>query len=66
MPPPQQQETLFQEGRIDLAIQAYKQGQFSSFRAAAKTYNVPQSTAQTRVKGIKPNAILLPQIAVLY
>ena len=53
MATPQQQEALFQEGRIDLAIQAYKQGQFLSFRAATSTYNVPRSIAQLRVKGIK-------------
>jgi len=28
MPTPQQQEALFKEGRIDLAIQAHKQGNF--------------------------------------
>src|SRR6266513_2727052 len=50
----QQQDALFREGRLDLAIDAYKQGQFSSFRAAASTYDVPRSTAQQRVKGIKP------------
>ena len=51
---PQQQEALFKEGRIDLAINAHKQGQFTSFRAATSTYDVPRSTAQLRVKGIKP------------
>ena len=53
MPTPQQQEALFKEGRIDLAIQAHKQGQFQSFRAATTTYDVPQSTTRLRVKGIK-------------
>ena len=67
MATPRQQEALFQEGRLDLAIQAYKQGQFSSFWAATSTYNVPRSTAQLRVKGIKskrdsvgPNRRLIP------
>jgi hypothetical protein len=54
MPPPQQQEVLFKEGRIDLAIQAHKQGQITSFRKATGTYDVPRSTAQQCVKGIKP------------
>ena len=54
MPTPQQQEALFKEGRIDLAIQAHKQGQFWSFRAATTTYDVPRSTARLHVKGIKP------------
>jgi hypothetical protein len=53
MPTPQQQEALFKEGRIDLAIQAHKQGNFRSFRAATTTYDVPRSTARLRVKGIK-------------
>jgi len=39
---------------MDLAINAYKHGQFTSFRAATSTYDVPRSTAQLRVKGIKP------------
>jgi hypothetical protein len=54
MATPQQQEALYQEGRIDLAINAHKQGQITSFRAATSTYDVPRSTAQRRVKGIKP------------
>ena len=54
MAAPQQQEALYWEGRINLAIYAYKQGQFTSFRAATSTYNMPRSTAQLRVKGIKP------------
>ena len=49
-----QQEALFQEGRLDLAIKAYKQGQFPSLRAAVSIYDVPRSTAQQRVKGTKP------------
>jgi len=58
---PQQQEALFKEGRINLAIHAHKQGQLTSFRAATSTYDVPRSTAQLRVKGIKPkrNSIAL-------
>jgi hypothetical protein len=49
-----QQEALFKDGRIDLAIQAHKQGQITSFRAATSMYDVPRSTTQLRVKGIKP------------
>ena len=37
MATPQQQKPLFQEGRLVLAINAYKQGQFRSFRAATST-----------------------------
>jgi hypothetical protein len=37
------------EGRIALALDALKQGHFSSIRAAAKAYDVPNSTLQRRV-----------------
>jgi hypothetical protein len=45
MATPQQQKALFQESRLNLAIQAYKQGQFLSFRAATSTYDMPRSIA---------------------
>ena len=54
MSTPQQQEALFQEGRLILAVQAYKQGQFPGLLTATKAYDVPRSTAQLRVKGIQP------------
>jgi hypothetical protein len=54
MATPQQREALFKYGRIDLAIQTHKKGQITSFQAATSTYDVPRSTAQQRVKGIKP------------
>ena len=50
----QQENPLFQEGRILLSINAHKQGQFTSFRKATSTYDVPRSTAQRRRKGITP------------
>jgi hypothetical protein len=37
------------EGRIALALDALKQGHFLSIRAAAKAYDVPNSTLQRRV-----------------
>jgi hypothetical protein len=40
------------EGRIALAMQAFKQGHISSLRAAAKAYDVPETTLRGRVKGI--------------
>ena len=54
MATPQQQEVLFKEGRILLSLNAYKQGQFTSFRKATSTYDVPRSTAQRRHQGIAP------------
>ena len=50
----QQQEGLFQEGTLILALNAYKQGQFTSFRKATSTYNVARTTAWRRNKGITP------------
>jgi helix-turn-helix, Psq domain len=52
MATPQQQEDLFQEGRLILALNAHKKGQFTSFRKATSTYNVSRTTAQRRNKGI--------------
>ena len=54
MATPQQQNPQFQEGRLLLSINAYKQGQFPSFRKATSTYDIARTTAQRRVKGIQP------------
>ena len=51
MATPQQQVASYKEGRLELAIQAYQQGKFQSYRAAAKAYDVPRSTLQTRIAG---------------
>jgi len=53
MATPQQENPLFQEGRLLLSINAYKQGQFTSFRKATDTYDVLRTTARRRVKGTK-------------
>jgi hypothetical protein len=39
------------EGRIALAVQAYKSGQFSSTKACANAYDISDSTLRRRVKG---------------
>src|SRR5436853_1040390 len=39
------------EGRLLLAHQAYKKGQLSSTRSAARLYNVPKSTLSDRLHG---------------
>jgi hypothetical protein len=39
------------EGQIALALQAYKDGHFTSWRAAADAYDVAESTLWYRVKG---------------
>lgn len=40
-----------QEGKILLALQAYKKGQVSSLRKASVLYDVPHSTLHDRLKG---------------
>jgi hypothetical protein len=69
MSTPQQQRAVYQEGRIALAIQAYKLGQFPTPTAAAKSYDVPPTTLRDRLKGKQPkrgsisNHRLLPPTA---
>jgi hypothetical protein len=45
--------TAESEDRIQLAIQAFKNGQFKSIRAAAAAYDVPYRTLTYRIKGRK-------------
>ena len=52
MATPQQQDALFQEGRLSLAINAYKQGQFQALQPAITIYDVPRTTARHRIAGI--------------
>jgi hypothetical protein len=47
----QQQVTIQKEGRLESAIQAYNQGHFSSYSAAAKAYDITRSTLQRRLIG---------------
>jgi hypothetical protein len=50
--PPQRSDQLAQnEGRIQLAIQAFKSRQFKSLLAATIVYNVVYSTTRDRMKG---------------
>src|SRR4051812_22073089 len=49
MPPPNTTKSSQIEGRIAFAIDALKQGQFTSIRGAAKAYDVPRSSLQSRV-----------------
>jgi len=53
MATPQQENPLFQKGRLLLSINAHKQGQFTSFRKATATYDVPRTTAGRRARGTK-------------
>lgn len=59
MPPTRvrnKQNSLNQEGRILIAIEAIQNQSISSVTAAARVYNVPRSTLRGRVNGalIKP------------
>jgi hypothetical protein len=44
MAPPHNAQLAQKEGRIALAAKSYKEGHFSSQRAAAKMYDIPEST----------------------
>ena len=46
-----------QEGRILLAIQAFKNQEISSIREVARRFNVPESTFRRRLRGIPNLAI---------
>lgn len=48
----QSKDSTYQEGRIELAIQAFKSGKFKSIRAAAIAYDVPEKTTRRRASGI--------------
>ena len=49
-----------QEGRILLALSDIKDSRIVSIRAAAKLYNLPRSTLQTRAYGIVSRADTRP------
>jgi hypothetical protein len=51
MAAPPSQLALYKEGRLELAVQAYKKGSFKSYSAAAAAYDVNRSTLQNRVAG---------------
>jgi hypothetical protein len=46
------QKSVEQEGRVLLAIKAIKNGRFTSVAAAARSFEVPRSTLQDRMKGV--------------
>jgi Tc5 transposase DNA-binding domain/helix-turn-helix, Psq domain len=51
MAPPKKPKSAHQEGRILLAKEAVKQGQIQSIRAAAESYDVPETTLGDRIRG---------------
>src|SRR5450432_1545127 len=50
MPPPTSTSSVQQEGRIALAVEALKQGSFTSLLSATRSYDVPYTTLQRRVR----------------
>jgi hypothetical protein len=60
MAPPHNTQLAQKEGRIALAVQAFKKGQFSSLRATAKMYDIPEPTLRRRVKGIDARRDSIP------
>lgn len=44
-------ESFKKEGRISLAIDAFKHGQFKSIRAAAGAFDISHATLGKRLKG---------------
>ena len=51
MAPPHDTQLAQKEGRIALAVQAYKDGLFSSTKACANAYDISDTTLRRRVKG---------------
>ena len=47
-----------QGGRLELAIRAVKLGQITSVRKAAQLYDIPRTTLQKRINGIKEHLIV--------
>ena len=54
MKPQQRSLQLAKEGRIDLAIASYQSNPTRSLRRLALSFDVPRSTLQTRLHGVKP------------
>ena len=49
-------KSVEQEGRILLAIEAFKKKEITSIRGVARIFNVPESTLRTRLRGIQQRA----------
>lgn len=50
----QRAQKASQEGRISLAMVAYKNNPLQSKRSLAEAYGVPESTLRTRLRGVQP------------
>ena len=65
MPPPTQAQYSDKEGRILLAINAIKQGQFQSVRVAAASYDIPRTTLRRRIQGMASRRDSTPNLQKL-
>jgi hypothetical protein len=65
MAPQRQQAALFQQGRLELAVQAYQAGKFQSYRAAAKAFDVPRTMLQHCLDGIQQQLGSTPKNCLL-
>ena len=63
--PPQRVNSSYKEGRLELAVQAFQNNQFSSIRAAARAYDVPRDTLRRRLAGIQPKRHSTPKNRLL-
>jgi hypothetical protein len=52
MPQPNNALSQQHEGRLEVALLAYRSGEFRSYRAAAAAFNVNHYTLSKRAKGI--------------
>ena len=60
MPQPRPSQSTNSEGRLLLALQAFKNGQFPSLRAAARAYDVCRDTLKDRYRGIPARRDCVP------
>jgi hypothetical protein len=65
MPQPTQAQSSNQEDRLLLAIQALKEHQFKSVRAAALSYDVPRTTLSSRMNGMTSRRDSTPNLQKL-
>jgi hypothetical protein len=60
MPPKQNLEAIHKEGRLALAVNAYRKGQITSIKQAAAIYRVNADTLRRRLRGY-PRALSTPE-----
>jgi hypothetical protein len=65
MSPQRNAIAIQEEGRVDLALQAYTTGQFKTLRRAAAAFNVKHQRLSDRLRGITPRAQTRPGVPKL-